>query len=120
MTNPESPEKLDAHRPAEHNDEAAATPRLGRMVGLAVAATVAFAVVFGVGAFDFDEPAAPSVAVNNVTIDGPPLQEIQLTQEISATDVQRANAYMMHHVQQQALNQAGVASFVKLVTYERK
>ena len=120
LENPESPEKLDAHRPADDNDEAAAPPRLGRMVGLAVAATVAFAVVFGVGAFDFDEPAAPSVAVSNVTIDGPRLQEIQLTQEVSATDMQRANAYMMHHVQQQALNQAGVASFVKLVTYERK
>ncbi|MDH3643557.1 MAG: sigma-E factor negative regulatory protein [Gammaproteobacteria bacterium] len=99
-----------------------ASPRFGRSVGLAVAATVAFAVVLGIGSLNTDDQDAPALAVNTVNpviIEGPQLQEIQLKQEVSASDVQRANAYMMHHVQQQALNQPGVASFVKLVTYER-
>lgn len=95
-------------------------PWVGRVTGLAVAATVAFAVVFGIGGFDQGEQAAPSVAATTVKIEGPQLQEIQLTREVSASDVQRANAYFLHHVQHKALNQPGVASFVKLVTYERQ
>ena len=100
-----------------------ASPRFGRVVGLAVAATVAFAVVLGIGGMNTDDQNSPAVAVNTVSpviIEGPQLQEMQLKQEVSARDVQRANAYMMHHVQQKALNQPGVASFVKLVTYERR
>ena len=38
--------------------------------------------------------------------------------EVSDSDVQRAHAYMLHHTQQQAMNQAGVMSFVKMATYE--
>jgi hypothetical protein len=55
-----------------------------------------------------------------VNIDGPRLHENRLKQEVSASDLQRANAYFVHHVQQKALNQPGVASFVKLVTYEQQ
>jgi hypothetical protein len=38
--------------------------------------------------------------------------------EISASDLQRAHAYMLHHTQQQAMNQSSVMSLVKLATYE--
>ena len=88
---------------------------LGRVTGVAVAATVALAVIFGVGVGDEPEP---QLADAGVSIDGPKRQAPQLGAEISARDLERANAYMMHHVQQQALNQPGVTSFVKLVTFE--
>lgn len=94
---------------------------LGRLTGLAVAATVAFAVVYGIGGSDQEgQSSAPAVAANTVNIEGPTLQEVRLNQEVSASDMQRANAYFLHHVQQKALNQPGVASFVKLVTYEQQ
>jgi sigma-E factor negative regulatory protein RseA len=90
-------------------------PWLGRMSGVAVAATVALAIVFGVGS---GEQAQPQPAEVVLSIDGPKRQAPKIAAEISPSDVERANAYMMHHVQQQALNHPGVASFVKLVTYE--
>jgi sigma-E factor negative regulatory protein RseA len=109
----------DLHEPVSVADDGNMPPvrKLGRMVGLAVAATVAFAVVIGIGGFDLGDSTVPAVAVNTVNIES---SELQLSSEVSATDMQRANAYMMHHVQQQALNQPDVASFVKLVTYERR
>jgi hypothetical protein len=85
------------------------------MSGVAVAATVALAIVFGVGS---GEQAQPQPAEVVLSIDGPKRQAPKIAAEISPSDVERANAYMMHHVQQQALNHPGVASFVKLVTYE--
>ena len=90
-------------------------PWLGRVTGMAVAATVAFAIIFGVGSGDEPEP---QLADAGVSIDGPKRQVPQLGAEISPRDLERANAYMIHHVQQQALNQPGVTSFVKLVTFE--
>jgi sigma-E factor negative regulatory protein RseA len=96
-------------------------PWVGRMTGLAVAASVAFAVVLGIGGLDQDDAAVtPPIAKAPVNIDGPRLHENRLKQEVSASDLQRANAYFVHHVQQKALNQPGVASFVKLVTYEQQ
>ncbi|MFP6814869.1 MAG: sigma-E factor negative regulatory protein [Pseudomonadales bacterium] len=95
-------------------------PWLGRITGLAVAATVAFVIVFGFNAIDQDGEAATTVAANAIKTGAPELGRIELQQEASASDLQRANAYYLHHVQQQALNQPSVASFVKLVTYEQR
>jgi sigma-E factor negative regulatory protein RseA len=108
----------------------AGRPWLGRFTGLAVAASVAFAVVIGfdgvtgsggdpadaVPVVASEGPAAPPVTA--VDPADPGLVEPVPVTEISPTDVQRAHAYMLHHAQQQALNQAGVMSFVKLATYE--
>jgi sigma-E factor negative regulatory protein RseA len=88
---------------------------VGRITGMVVAATVAFAIIFGAGV---GEEAQPQLADSAVTIDGPARQAPPAVAEISASDLARANAYMLHHVQQQALNQPGVSSFVKLVTYD--
>jgi sigma-E factor negative regulatory protein RseA len=123
---PENAELSDATVAAEAGvatGGSAKGPWLGRATGLAVAASVAFAVVFGIcgiASFDEDDQAGPAIAANDVVIKGPGLEGIQLTSEASASDRQRQNAYFLHHVQQKALNQPGVANFVKLVTYERR
>ncbi len=120
LENSEPAPELAEPQPVVKTDDSVRGPWIGRVTGLAVAATVAFAVVFGIGTFGPDEETAASNAVSAVKFERPDLQEIQLNQEVSASDLQRANAYYLHHVQHQALNQPGVASFVKLVTYERK
>ncbi|HEX7035773.1 MAG TPA: sigma-E factor negative regulatory protein [Pseudomonadales bacterium] len=114
---------------------AAAGPRrssLGRYTGLAVAASAAFAVVLGFGGFWSDDSADSPAATGLVASDAagvmsgnpvPALPEtagapLRLATEVSPKDVQRAQAYILHHTQQQALNQNGVMSFVKLATYE--
>ena len=115
----------------------------GRLTGLAVAATVAFAVVVG-----FDdlqqagggaptvagvEPAAatPAAATPAGSTAAAPaartpmpaadaaLARVRLASEVSPSDLRRAQAYMLHHAQQQALNQAGMMSLVKMATYEK-
>ncbi|MDZ7669161.1 MAG: sigma-E factor negative regulatory protein [Gammaproteobacteria bacterium] len=111
--------------------------RAGRLTGLAVAASVAFAVVIGFNGLGPGE-GPPSVQVAGVA-DAPPAMSVAQTGESSAqpgasgqrpearlnlaadaspSDVKRAQAYILHHTQQQALNQAGVMSFVKMATYE--
>lgn len=111
--------------------------RFGRMTGLAVAASVAFAVVIGFNGLDSGDGQPVPVAAEGAAPDrsgaqapGPlvagtvPLRadvrgaELESSADVRPADVQRAQAYMLHHAQQQALNQAGVMSFVKLATYE--
>lgn len=94
--------------------------KLSKMAGLAVAASVAFAAVVGVVGL-WDEGTADGAAtLGTVTIEGPRVSNPQLSSEISPRDLQRANAYMMHHFQHQGMNQPGVSHFVKMVTYERR
>ncbi|MCZ6709499.1 MAG: sigma-E factor negative regulatory protein [Gammaproteobacteria bacterium] len=106
--------------PAAQSDDSVRGPWLGRITGLAVAASVAFAIVFGFGGIDQDDEAAPTVAANTMKIKASEIGRVELQQEVSASDLRRANAYYLHHVQHQALNQPSVASFVKLVTYEHQ
>ena len=121
----------DVSEPA--NQPPAAAKRhgyLGRYTGLAVAASVAFAVVLGFSGIwsDGELPgggiaasdqagmvAGPSPALSMPQVSGP---RVDLGTVVSDSDVQRAQAYMLHHTQQQAINQAGVIPFVKLATYE--
>jgi len=113
----------DAAVPAEAAASGAGS-RLGRYTGLAVAASVAFAVVIGFNGFGGDEAALPSVAgsAEPAPVVASTLPEVapaaEVAAQVSPSDVQRTHAYMLHHAQQQALNQAGVMSFVKLATYE--
>jgi sigma-E factor negative regulatory protein RseA len=109
---------------------AAPQSNLGRYTGLAVAASVAFAVVLGFsGIWSGDDvPGAELTGRDANVVASQPAPAITLPEvggtrtdpaaEVSPSDVQRAQAYMLHHTQQQALNQAGVMSFVKLATYE--
>lgn len=114
---PADSDELELTAPETRAAPAASSSWLGRITGIAVAAGVAFAIVFGVGELGQGEP---QVADTQVTIEGPTRAVPQFDTEVSANDLRRANAYMMHHVQQQALNQPGVTSFVKLVTFEEQ
>jgi sigma-E factor negative regulatory protein RseA len=102
---------------------------LGRTTALAVAASVAFAVVIGVDAVRAPSSApAPAVAVERVapsvvvpataSVENPTPQ-VRLASEVSASDVRRAHAYMLHHAQHQGLSQPSVMSLVKMATYEK-
>ncbi|MEM1232190.1 MAG: sigma-E factor negative regulatory protein [Pseudomonadota bacterium] len=86
-----------------------------RVAPFAVAASVAAAVLLGLGGNQNSGP-TQQVADSQIEIEGPILP---VESEVSPSDVQRANAYMLHHVQQKALNNPGVASFVKVVTFEK-
>lgn len=88
---------------------------LGVRTGLAVAASVALMVTVGFFVFE-QQQEQPQLAQEPLNIEGP---VFQVTTQASPSDLQRANAYMLHHVQQTALNKAGVASFVKVVTFEK-
>jgi sigma-E factor negative regulatory protein RseA len=88
---------------------------LSALTGLAVAASVALMVTVGFFVFE-QQQAEPQIAQQTLNIEGP---VFQVTTQASPSDLQRANAYMLHHVQQTALNKAGVASFVKVVTFEK-
>jgi sigma-E factor negative regulatory protein RseA len=119
--------------------------RVGRITGLAVAASVAFAVVLGFNSLSTggSSPGAQLAgssdsAVSNVqAVQGAAAPDatgqradrrivdariadsrVNLATEISPSDVRRAQAYILHHTQHQALNQPGVMSFVKMATYE--
>ncbi len=103
--------------------------RFGRKTGVAVAASVAFAVVLGITALKSeDDLPAGSVAQNEaptVMSGAPVLREpviaapdLRTAADASPSDLRRARAYMLHHTQQQALNQTGVVNFVKMATYE--
>ncbi|MFK7914069.1 MAG: sigma-E factor negative regulatory protein [Pseudomonadales bacterium] len=90
---------------------------LKKWAPIAVAASVAMMVLVGFNSLGGNTggSAKPEVA-DNISIEGP---VYQLTTEVSPSDVRRASAYMLHHVQQKALNNPGVVSFVKVATYER-
>ncbi len=91
-------------------------PRWGRATGIAVAATVALAVVVGTDVFDSQESTNPrEVAGVEISLEGP---TYQLRNEISASDIQRVDARMMFHVQQKAMNRADLSSFAKFLMYE--
>ncbi len=107
--------------------------RMGRYTALAVAASVAFAVVLafsGLWGGNGQPPADLAQSGNGspAVLVGPPApasdarpataSQVHLGSRVSASDVQRAQAYILHHAQQQALNQGGVMSFVKLAAYE--
>ena len=105
----------------------AGTPRrtawLGRIGGTAVAAAVAVVVMVNGGVFDSEstdfadsEFATPEFAsVQPQTAAG---LEPVLYQQATDIDKQRQHALMLHHIQQRAMNQASMTSFVKLATFD--
>jgi sigma-E factor negative regulatory protein RseA len=107
----------------------AATGRFGRRTGLAVAASVAFAVVLGIATLQWGKEVPVGEVVQadgpSITSGAPLVREpvvvapnFRLAADASPSDLRRARAYMLHHTQQKALNQAGVVNFVKMAAYE--
>jgi len=99
-----------------------------RLIGVAVAAGMAAAVIIGLGRES--QPgtptnSAPVAIVTSADALSLPVAEVDETDgfvaQPSATDVQRARAYMLHHAQQVALtNQARVVQFVKVAAFESR
>ncbi|MDP6375555.1 MAG: sigma-E factor negative regulatory protein [Pseudomonadales bacterium] len=115
----------DATEVPAGQDEQSATeqcvnPKLGRMTGIGVAAAMALAVIVGSSFYQGlpDTPAELAASDPIVgKLEGP---VVQLSSEVSADDLLRARAYMMHHVQHKAMNQPGVSSFAKMVAFEER
>ncbi|MEE8079703.1 MAG: hypothetical protein V3T18_11950, partial [Pseudomonadales bacterium] len=59
----------------------------------------------------------PEVAA--VIKEGGATEIVGLGSEPQITDEERMAAYIMHHTQQRAMNQANVAALVKWATYQR-
>lgn len=98
---------------------------LGRWTSLAVAASVAFAVVVGYLQFgEFGEqgpatiadlPGAVAPAVQGASSTLP----VALSSEVSPSDQIRTDAYKIYHMQQLGMNQSGFSGFARMVSYER-
>ncbi|XOV82093.1 MAG: sigma-E factor negative regulatory protein [bacterium] len=92
------------------------SPWIGRLTGTSVAAVVAVLVMVNGGVFDDEiEPAADYAGVQPV-LSGGDLAPV-MYQQATAVDQQRQQALMLHHIQQRAMNQASLASFVKVATF---
>ncbi len=104
---------------------------LGRLGGAAVAAAVAVVVMVNGGVFEqepaefanseFSTPEFASVqpassAAPQAVLE--PVLEPVLYQQATDIDKQRQHALMLHHIQQRAMNQASMTSFVKLATFD--
>jgi len=94
---------------------------LARVGGTAVAAGVAMLVIVNGGVFDVNE--SPEFA--QAQFETPTLGATQnwaaapvLYQQATELDKQRQNALMLRHIQQRAMNQASMTSFVKLATFD--
>ena len=96
------------------------TPRgsawLPRMAGGAVAAAVAALIMINGGVFDSEQPASTPQIVQELPTSNPIVQENLRTVATDA-DLARQNGLMLYHLQQQAMNRAGMASFVKVATF---
>ena len=99
-------------------------PGLSRWTGVAVAATVALAVVIGFslpGGSDTAPaelaatPAASTVASQEAAID----VAVSLNSEATDLDQRRVDAYMVRHLQNRGMNGPGI-EFAKMVSYERR
>ena len=82
---------------------------LGPVAGIAVAATVALAVVFGLGGGDTPAPGGQELVLVNPVQEGEPV-------EFADYETQRANAYYLDHVRANAINNtATVVPFARTV-----
>ena len=91
------------------------SPWLGWLTGTAVAAGVAALVIFSGPVFD-DDQAPPSYAGNEQSVPRPDLVPV-MYQQATLLDQRRQNGFILHHHQQIAINQAGIASFVKVAVF---
>lgn len=89
--------------------------RFGPVLGMGVAAAVAFAVVVGVETSTVPDSAGPQIAEQlTVPSDGAAIPASDTTE----MDTQRARAYLVHHVQQTAMSRGRVVSFARLASLE--
>jgi negative regulator of sigma E activity len=92
------------------------SPWIGRLTGTAVAAGVAILVMVNGGVFESDLNPQPDYAGVQSALTGGDLAPV-MYQQATALDQQRQQGLMLHHIQQRAMNQASLASFVKVATF---
>lgn len=93
----------------------ARSPWFGRITGTAVAAAVAIVVMIGGGVLEQTPETADFAGVETA---GPAAEATPVMySQATARDQQRQNGLMLHHFQQRAMNQASLASFVKVATF---
>jgi len=95
-----------------------------RWVPVAVAASVAIAVVVGfVDLNDFTGEAVPAaIAQSQPTVEDQQRslnQVVALKSEVTRNDQVRTDAYKIYHMQQLGMNQSGFGGFTRMVSYER-
>ncbi|NKB97487.1 MAG: hypothetical protein GKR90_03160 [Pseudomonadales bacterium] len=124
-------EELDAqedHEPIPEAqpslDQTKKTPWLGRLTGTAVAATVALLVIVGgdyfTGGSDDSGFVGPEIAQSSAPTNRPAATAPVMYEIATPADRQRTDALIIHHLQQNALNQPGGFSFVRWVGFDRK
>jgi sigma-E factor negative regulatory protein RseA len=111
--------------PAEPVADAPAS-RLNRLTGLAVAASVALAVVLVGWNFTSTPDSAPAVVAVQDSSPGFVEAEVSagnatITQAmVTDQDQTRLTALMLAHAQNRGMSQPGLAAFTKMVTYQRR
>ena len=117
---------LVADRPVVSIAEESPPPRktgLGRWASLAVAASVAVAVVIGFGDLtDGVGGGAPELVRSDSILEAQ--QEainraVALNDEVTAVDQTRTDAYMIRHAQHRGMTQPGIGGFAKMVSYQK-
>ena len=98
---------------------------LGPLTGVAVAASVAVLVAFNAGSLFNDQPAEwatasdPEAAFSNANIAQPRAVAPVVYQQARESDRRRLDSLRLHHYQNNAVNNAGAVSFVKMMTFDR-
>ncbi len=119
---PEAAEPAPLPDPEKSEDRGGTSS--ARWIPAAVAATVAVAVVVGfLGVNEPGEPARPALAGSEAVIEAQQqaVNEavVALNSEITPVDQTRTDAYIVRHLQQLGMNQAGIG-FARMVAYERE
>jgi sigma-E factor negative regulatory protein RseA len=105
--------------PAEPVADAPAS-RLNRLTGLAVAASVALAVVLVGWNFTSTPDSAPAVVAVQDSSPGFVEAEVITQAMVTDQDQTRLTALMLAHAQNRGMSQPGLAAFTKMVTYQRR
>jgi sigma-E factor negative regulatory protein RseA len=107
-------------------NEPASSVGPGRWASMAVAATVALAVIVGLGNIDnigeFGTAPAPEVASSDESVGAQQRalnQAVALRDEVTPIDQNRVDTYKIFHTQQRGMNQSGFGAFAKMVSYQR-
>ncbi len=110
--------------PEPNAPQSGARPGLSRWTGVAVAATVALAVVIGFSLPVGSDPATVEVASTSADATVASQEAaidvaVGLNTEATDLDQQRVDAYMVRHLQNRGMNGPGI-EFAKMVSYERR
>lgn len=104
-------------------NEPAKTAGPGRWASMAVAATVALAVIVGLGNIgEFGNDRVPEVASGSqrpVDQERALNRAVALHDEVTPSDQNRVDTYKIYHTQQRGMNQSGFGAFAKMVSYRR-